>query len=102
MNVDTALTSAAVLSYFFFIILSALSLDFRLSIFSGVVAALGYFVLVLIYRDQLPFAPGEPPERNVGYIMRPVFLLLGGIIAGLVAARIRAGILRSLHTAEER
>jgi adenylate cyclase len=102
MNVDTALTSAAVLSYFFFIILSALSLDFRLTIFAGVVAALGYFVLVLIYRHQLPFAPGQPPERNVGYIMRPVFLLFGGIIAGLVAARIRAGILRSLHTAEER
>ena len=34
--------------------------------------------------------------------MRPVFLLVGGVIAGLVAARIRSGILRSLHTAEER
>jgi adenylate cyclase len=31
-----------------------------------------------------------------------VFLLFGGIIAGLVAARIRSGILRSLHAAEER
>jgi adenylate cyclase len=102
MNVDIALTSAAILSYFFFIILSALSLDFRLSVFAGVVAALGYVALVLIYRDELPLGPGEPPERKLGYIIRPVFLLFGGIIAGLVAARIRSGILRSLHAAEER
>jgi adenylate cyclase len=34
--------------------------------------------------------------------MRPVILLLGGVTAGLVAARIRSGILRSLHGAEER
>lgn len=102
MDVDLALTSAAILAYFFFIILSALSLDFRLSVFAGVVAALGYAALVLIYRDQLPLGPGEPPERKLGYIIRPVFLLFGGIIAGLVAARIRAGILRSLRAAEER
>ncbi len=102
MNPDVALASAAVLTYFFFIILSALSLDFRLSVFAGVVAAIGYLTLVLIFRDQLPFATGGPPERKVAHVMRPVFLLFGGIIAGLVAARIRAGILRSLHAAEER
>jgi adenylate cyclase len=102
MNVDTAMTSAAILTYFFFIILSALSLDFRLSVFAGVVAALGYVALVVIYRDELPLGPGEPPERKLGYVLRPVFLLFGGIIAGLVAARIRSGILRSLHAAEER
>jgi len=102
MDVNLALTSAAILSYFFFIILSALSLDFRLSVFAGVVAALGYAALVLIYRDELPLGPGEPPEHKLGYIIRPVFLLFGGIIAGLVAARIRSGILRSLHAAEER
>jgi adenylate cyclase len=103
MDVDTAMTSAAILTYFFFIILSALSLDFRLSVFAGVVAALGYVALVVIYRDQLPLGPGESPERKLGYyVMRPVFLLFGGIIAGLVAARIRSGILRSLRAAEER
>jgi adenylate cyclase len=102
MRADLALTSAAVLTYFFFIILSALSLDFRLSVFAGIVAAAGYVTLVLIFREQLPFGPGKPPESKVGYIMRPVFLLVGGVIAGLVAARIRSGILRSLHAAEER
>jgi adenylate cyclase len=102
MQADVALTSATVLAYFFFIILSALSLDFRLSVFGGVVAAAGYVALVLIFREQLPFGPGQLPESKVGYIMRPVILLLGGVTAGLVAARIRSGILRSLHAAEER
>jgi adenylate cyclase len=102
MPADVALTSATVLAYFFFIILSALSLDFRLSVFGGVVAAAGYVTLVLIFREQLPFGPGQPPESKVGYIMRPVLLLVGGVTAGLVAARIRSGILRSLHAAEER
>ena len=102
MRPTVALTSAAVLTYFFFIILSALSLDFRLSVFSGVIAAAGYATLVVIFREQLPFGPGQPPEVRIGYVMRPVFLLVGGVIAGLVAARIRSGILRSLHAAEER
>ncbi len=99
---DVALSSAAVLGYFFFIILSALSLDFRLSVVAGIVAAVGYVTLTLIFRKQLPFGLGQPPEIRIAYIMRPVLLLLGGVTAGLVAARIRSGILRSLHAAEER
>jgi adenylate cyclase len=102
MRADVALTSAAVLGYFFFIILSALSLDFRLSIFSGIVAAAGYVALTATFRHQLPFGPGDSAELRIAYIMRPVLLLLAGVTAGLVAARIRSGILRSLHTAEER
>jgi adenylate cyclase len=102
MPADVALTSATLLGYFFFIILSALSLDFRLSVFAGVVAAAGYVALILIFRDQLPLGPGQSPEHRVAYIMRPVLLLVGGVIAGLVAARIRSGILRSLQAAEER
>src|ERR1044072_1214883 len=99
---DVALSGAIVLAYFFFIILSAVSLDFPLSVFAGVVAAIGYVALLLIHRSELPIGPGNPPERLIAYIVRPVLLLVGGVIAGLVAARIRAGILRSLNATEER
>ena len=102
MPANVALSSATLLGYFFFIILSALSLDFRLSLLAGVVAAAGYVALTLIFREQLPLGPGQAPEHTVAYLMRPVLLLVGGVIAGLVAARIRSGILRSLHAAEER
>lgn len=102
MPTDVALSSATLLAYFFFIILSALSLDFRLSVFGGVVAAAGYVALTLIFHERLPVGPEHSPENTVPYIMRPMLLLVGGVIAGLVAARIRSGILRLLHTAEER
>jgi len=82
--------------------LSALSLDFRLSVFAGIVAAGGYAALTVIFREQLPLGPGQPSEARIAYVMRPILLLLGGVTAGLVAARIRSGILRSLHSAEER
>ena len=66
MPADVALTSAVVLTYFFFIILSALSLDFRLSVFAGIVAAAGYVTLTLIFREQLPFGPGHRRKARSG------------------------------------
>jgi adenylate cyclase len=99
---DVALTSAAVLAYYFFIILSALRLDFWLSAFTGAVAAVSYAGLVIWILDQLRGGWVGTPERMVGYIMRPTFLLLGGIIAGLVAKQIHAGLIRSMRSAEER
>src|SRR6266403_6023484 len=74
MRAEVALTSAAVLTYFFFIVLSALSLDFRLSVFAGMIAAAGYATLVLIYREELPLGPGQQLECKIGYIMRLVFI----------------------------
>jgi adenylate cyclase len=102
MNADVALTSAAVLTYYFFIILSALRLDLWLSIFTGVVAGVSYAGLVVASWNELRPGIIETPERVMGYTMRPIFLLLGGIVAGLVARQIRAGIVRSMHAAEER
>jgi adenylate cyclase len=102
MPPDVAMTSAAVLTYFFFIILSALRLDFWLSAFTGAVAGASYLALTIWLLDDLRGGWAETPERLMGYIMRPVFLLLGGIIAGLVARQIRAGVMRSMRAAEER
>jgi adenylate cyclase len=102
MPPDVGMTSAAVLTYFFFIILSALRLDFWLSAFTGAVAGVSYFGLTIWLLDDLRGGWSETPERLMGYIMRPVFLLLGGIIAGLVASQIRAGVMRSMRAAEER
>jgi adenylate cyclase len=102
MNADVALTSAAVLTYYFFIILSALRLDLWLSIFTGAVAGVSYAGLVVASWNELRPGIIETPERVMGYTMRPIFLLLGGIVAGLVARQIRAGIVRSMHAAEER
>jgi adenylate cyclase len=100
-NPDVALTSAAPFTYYFFIILSALRLDFWLSAFTGLVAALGYSAITIWFLDEL-LAGIRVPEQMVGYVMRPTFLLLGGIIAGFVAKQIRAGLLRAMRATEER
>lgn len=99
---DMALTSAAVLTYYFFIILSALRLDFWLSAFTGAVAAVSYAGVTLWYLGDLQPGMLAMPQRVGGYILRPVFLLIGGIVAGLVARRIRAGLVHSMQAAEER
>src|SRR4029450_11012262 len=102
MDANVALTSGAVLTYYFFIILSALRLDFWLSAFTGVVAGVSYAGLVIWCLDELRNGLTDVPERVAGYILRPIFLLLGGIMAGLVAKQIRAGVVRSMRAAEER
>jgi adenylate cyclase len=102
MDANVALTSGAVLTYYFFIILSALRLDFWLSAFTGVVAGGSYAGLVIWCLDELRNGLTDVPERVAGYILRPIFLLLGGIVAGLVAKQIRAGVVRSMRAAEER
>ena len=102
MDANVALTSGAVLTYYFFIILSALRLDFWLSAFTGVVAGVSYAGLVIWCLDELRNGLTDVPERVAGYILRPIFLLLGGIVAGLVAKQIRAGLVRSMRAAEER
>jgi adenylate cyclase len=102
MDANVALTSGAVLTYYFFIILSALRLDFWLSAFTGVVAGVSYAGLVIWCLDELRNGLTDVPERVGGYILRPIFLLLGGIVAGLVAKQIRAGVVRSMRAAEER
>jgi adenylate cyclase len=86
----------------FFIILSALRLDFWLSVFTGAVATLGYASLTLWFLDELQAGWSPVPQRMVGYIFRPIFLLLGGIVAGLVAKQIRAALIRTMRAAEER
>jgi len=102
MDANVALTSGAVLTYYFFIILSALHLDFWLSAFTGGVAGVSYAGLVIWCLDELRNGLTDVPERLPGYILRPIFLLLGGIVAGLVAKQIRAGVVRSMRAAEER
>lgn len=76
------------LLYFIFIILSTLRLDFWLSLWTGAVAAVEHFVLVLLL---LPAAfAGDRLEGTVFYhSTRSVMLLLAGVAAGIVALRLR-------------
>jgi adenylate cyclase len=74
--------------YFLFILLSTLRLDFWLSVWTGVVAAVQQMALVLWL---LPIDPsGEGPATSVAYhASRSVMLLVAGVVAGIVAGSLR-------------
>jgi adenylate cyclase len=68
--------------YFIFIVGSVLRLDFWLSVLTGVVASSGYFGLVYLISRH----------TNIEMIIhgaRAIVMLVAGIVAGLVAARLR-------------
>jgi adenylate cyclase len=76
------------LLYFVFIVLSTLRLDFWLSLWTGVVAAVQHAVLVVWL---LPFGAGvSRADQTIYYhLSRSVMLLLAGIVAGIVAQSLR-------------
>jgi len=93
-----ALVAPAVLTYFFFISLSALRLDPVLARVTGVAAAGGY-VLVMAYtlvRYPEPTVGMMPLGRGI-YLTYAVFLLVGGWIAGEVARHIRQHVTAALE-----
>lgn len=86
------LQSPVIVIYFLFIILSTLRLNFGLSFFCGLLAAVSYCVFsVYLY--------GHFNANDAGWTF---LLLLSGVASGLVAKQIRSGINNSLYEAEKR
>ena len=101
------LAGAVPFLYFLFLFLSALSLDFKLCVFAGAVAGAEFFVasLILLRLDATP-AAGFPVLAMLRsphqYLIKSVFLLAGGCIAGFVAHQIKRQLLSALQTLQER
>ncbi|WP_249225313.1 adenylate/guanylate cyclase domain-containing protein [Tardiphaga alba] len=87
MGANTALAFAAPLTYFIFIILSTLRLDFWLSTFTGFVAAAEMFALAMLYQP-VGFAD-EPMPEGIFQFVRAVMLFVGGVLAGAVGMQLR-------------
>jgi adenylate cyclase len=102
-NPANALSGPASYIYFLFIVLSALRLDFRLCLFTGAVASLGYGYACTIHWNALKAAFSEP-SLTVGfsYFVRALLFLLGGIVAGLVSARIRKSLIEAMQSMRDR
>ena len=97
-----ALQSAAGYLYAVFIVLSTLRLDFRLSLFTGAVAAAQYVALAAFYMPGSAMAAGTPFAAPPYYIAKGGMLLLAGLAAGFVAGQIRRRVVRVFRAAEER
>ena len=98
-----ALLTPAPFVYPLLIVLSTLRLDARLSVFTGVVAALQYLALSLLFIHYSqppivePLVSTAPP-----HIIKSFLLLLMGLAAGAVTMQIRKRILNSFEMVEER
>ncbi len=102
-NPATALISPIVFFYFLFIILSIFDLDLKLSIFAGFVASAEYLILSIFYYDQHIFR-GDLSILNMFplYAAKSLFLLMAGVVAGIISSKIRGNIYSSFHTIQER
>src|SRR5580704_8062605 len=88
--------------YFLFILLSTLRLDFALSAFTGMVAAIEYAGLALFW-GSLDTTVAEPMLSSLPqHLAKAGILLVTGIAAGFVARRLRGSFTRALESLEER
>ena len=89
--------------YFLFILLSVLEMDFRLSLFSGIIAGAEYYAIALFYLDAVQ-SPENLPFFNMPqfYFGRTLILLLAGIVAGIVGSLIRKRVLEIYAEREQK
>jgi len=100
--VYTLFTPAAFI-YPLFISLSALRLDVRLCIFTGVVAGLEYSVVSVYLVQQAANTALEPILIGIPqHLFKGFLLFLAGVVTGLVTRQIRKRILNSFSAIEER
>jgi adenylate cyclase len=88
--------------YFVFILLSTLRLDFALSAFTGLVAAVEYAAVALFW-GSADTTVAEPVLTSLPqHLAKACVLLVAGIAAGFVAGRLRSSFSRAIQSLEER
>lgn len=98
----TLFTPSAFL-YPLFILLSVLRLNFRLCVFTGVVAGLEYSLLAMYFVNKVSGSAVEPILLDsVHHHFKGFLLFLTGVVAGLVTLQIKNRIIRSFQTVDER
>ncbi len=88
--------------YAVFIVLSTLRLDFRLSLFTGFVAALEYLLLAALFVPASGVAPGTPLGTVPFYVAKAIVFVLAGLAAAFVADEVRRRVVGVLRSLEER
>jgi adenylate cyclase len=95
------------LLYFIFIVASTLRLNFALPAFTGIVAGAEYmgavFLMLPLDAIVVPYAAGESVFLPlVFHAIKAVIMLAAGIVAGLVAVRLRGKFVRAMEEATAR
>jgi adenylate cyclase len=99
MGAVQALGFVVPLTYFLFIILSTLRLDFWLSTFTGLVAAAELFVMAIFYHPE-NVTDAQP---DIFYhAARSLIIVIGGVLAGAVGVQVRRQFEASIMAATAR
>jgi adenylate cyclase len=98
---ETAFGTWPALLYFTFIVAATLRLDFVLPMFTGAVAAVSYMAVVM-WELPLSMAAAEPILNPLYHLTKSGMMLLAGIVAGLVAVRLRAKFIHAMQEAAAR
>lgn len=99
------LQAPATLTYFLFIVLSTLRLNFRLSVFTGALAAVEFVVASVYYSTVFSNLPADrlhPDLTGMQYLGQGIILLISGIAAGFVADLIKKKIVASWENIKEK
>jgi adenylate cyclase len=89
-------------TYFFFILLSTLRLDFFLSAFTGLVASLEYACVVLLAIASRDATPDTALTSLPMHLGKAIILLVTGVAAGFVARQLRKSFVNALRSVEDR
>jgi serine phosphatase RsbU (regulator of sigma subunit) len=93
LNPYSVLSAPVVMIYFLFMIMSALRLQPFLCILAGLTASVGYFLVVMLIYLRWPDLQTEDKIHSLGaHVTYGILILLGGVLAGLVAWKIRTEI----------
>lgn len=103
LETTDVLISPVIFLYFIIIILSTLSLDIKISVSIGIIAAVEYMLIFFILRDQFPDNNLSTINQSVIFHLgKSSMLIVAGVISGLVAEQIKKKMLRVNKTVIER
>ncbi len=86
------LQSPATLTYFIFIVLSTFRLNFKLSLFTGILAAVQYTLISIYYStlySDTPVSMLNPDLTGMQYLGQGLILIITGVAAGFVANHLK-------------
>jgi len=98
-----AMASATPMLYPLFIFMAALYLNFRVCVFGGVVAALQFLLIAVIYiGDEAPISGLEMLTDPSAYVVKAALLLASGFLAGFFTVLLKRQIRLSVENAQQR
>jgi len=104
-NQAIILQAPATLTYFIFIVLSTFRLNFKLSIFTGTLAAFEFILISIYYSTyfaNIPVDNAHPDLTGMQYLGQGLIMIITGIAAGFVADLIKKKMIVSWNNIKEK